>query len=141
MFSNKECSGHHLIIDLKECNNHILINSVDACRFIFEEICITFDFTVLNRAEHVFYTQNTDDSTQVDTDGVVEVKPCGYTLLYMLSESHISIHTFPEKKFASFDLYSCRNYENTKEITEIKDFVIDVFGSMENEHHILKRDF
>ncbi|MDP5272690.1 adenosylmethionine decarboxylase [Chengkuizengella axinellae] len=33
--------------------------------------------------------------------------PQGVTILVMLSESHISIHTYPEKQFAAIDCYTC----------------------------------
>ena len=32
----------------------------------------------------------------------------GITGLLILSESHLACHTFPERGFAAFDLYSCR---------------------------------
>jgi S-adenosylmethionine decarboxylase len=34
-------------------------------------------------------------------------KPCGATILILLSESHLSIHTYPEKGFAAIDGYTC----------------------------------
>jgi len=34
-------------------------------------------------------------------------KPMGYTAILMLSESHISIHTFPERGSCSIDVYVC----------------------------------
>jgi S-adenosylmethionine decarboxylase len=33
--------------------------------------------------------------------------PCGVTVLVLLSESHLSIHTYPEKGFAAIDGYTC----------------------------------
>lgn len=33
--------------------------------------------------------------------------PNGVTILVLLSESHISIHTYPEKGFAAVDCYTC----------------------------------
>ncbi len=33
----------------------------------------------------------------------------GYSGFVMIAESHISIHTFPKKKFVSIDAYTCRN--------------------------------
>lgn len=33
--------------------------------------------------------------------------PCGVTVLLLLSESHLSIHTYPEKGFAAIDGYTC----------------------------------
>jgi S-adenosylmethionine decarboxylase len=34
--------------------------------------------------------------------------PGGVTGFLLLSESHVSCHTFPERGFAAFDLYCCR---------------------------------
>lgn len=33
--------------------------------------------------------------------------PQGVTILMLLEESHFSLHTYPEKKFASLDMYVC----------------------------------
>jgi S-adenosylmethionine decarboxylase len=33
--------------------------------------------------------------------------PGGVTALYLLSESHLCCHTYPEHEFASFNLYCC----------------------------------
>jgi S-adenosylmethionine decarboxylase len=35
--------------------------------------------------------------------------PQGITILFLLSESHLSIHTYPEKGFAAIDCYTCGN--------------------------------
>ena len=34
--------------------------------------------------------------------------PGGVTALYLLSESHLACHTYPEHSFATFNLYCCR---------------------------------
>lgn len=34
-------------------------------------------------------------------------EPNGVTILLLLSESHFSIHTYPEHQFASIDCYTC----------------------------------
>ncbi|WP_442596977.1 adenosylmethionine decarboxylase [Neobacillus sp. D3-1R] len=34
-------------------------------------------------------------------------QPCGATVFLLLSESHLSIHTYPEKGFAAIDGYTC----------------------------------
>ncbi|MDF2815840.1 MAG: S-adenosylmethionine decarboxylase [Paenibacillus sp.] len=36
-----------------------------------------------------------------------QFEPQGATVLVLLSESHISIHTYPEKGFAALDCYTC----------------------------------
>lgn len=35
-------------------------------------------------------------------------EPGGVTGFLLLSESHLAVHTFPERGFAAFDLYCCR---------------------------------
>ena len=35
-------------------------------------------------------------------------EPNGVTMLYMLSESHLACHTYPEHQLATFNLYCCR---------------------------------
>jgi len=37
--------------------------------------------------------------------------PCGVTGLYLLTESHLACHTYPETGFATFNLYCCRPRE------------------------------
>lgn len=35
-------------------------------------------------------------------------EPGGVTGFILLQESHLAVHTFPERRFAAFDLYCCR---------------------------------
>ncbi|KFN01336.1 adenosylmethionine decarboxylase [Bacillus clarus] len=52
-----------------------------------------------------------------------EFHPYGVTILVLLSESHLSIHTYPEKKFAAIDCYTCgTSVEPQKAI----DYIINV---------------
>lgn len=37
--------------------------------------------------------------------------PGGVTALYLLSESHLACHTYPEYAFATFNLYCCRPHD------------------------------
>lgn len=50
-------------------------------------------FQVLNFTEHYF-------------------KPHGYTCLWLLGESHLAIHTFPEKEVCYVELSSCNAAKN-----------------------------
>lgn len=40
--------------------------------------------------------------------------PCGLTLVYVLSESHLAIHTWPERKVLHIDLVTCSEIEREK---------------------------
>lgn len=45
----------------------------------------------------------------------------GITAMVMIAESHISIHTFPEKNFFAFDLFSCRDFDHDLIIQTLKE--------------------
>lgn len=45
--------------------------------------------------------------------------PQGVTLLALLSESHASIHTWPELGYAAVDLYTCGDTTNTHKAAEL----------------------
>ncbi len=45
----------------------------------------------------------------------------GYSVFAMIAESHISIHTFPELNYFSFDCYSCKSFDVDKVVEVIKE--------------------
>ena len=46
----------------------------------------------------------------------------GVTGISIISESHVSIHTWPEIGFASMDVFSCKDFDHEKCVSIIKDF-------------------
>jgi len=44
--------------------------------------------------------------------------PGGWSGYVVLAESHISIHTFPRRKFISADVYTCQNGMDQKLVTD-----------------------
>jgi len=36
----------------------------------------------------------------------------GYSVFGIIAESHVSMHTFPEDNYFSFDLYSCKKFDS-----------------------------
>jgi S-adenosylmethionine decarboxylase len=47
--------------------------------------------------------------------------PQGFTGLLLLSESHISIHTYPERGYAAIDVYTCGGGMTQKAIDFLKE--------------------
>ncbi|HRZ30520.1 MAG TPA: adenosylmethionine decarboxylase [Candidatus Paceibacterota bacterium] len=41
--------------------------------------------------------------------GNEEKDPGGWSGFVVIAESHVSLHTFPKKKFVSIDVYTCKN--------------------------------
>lgn len=65
-----------------------------------------------------------------------QFEPVGVTGFILLEESHVSIHTWPEKQFAAIDVFSCRDYLN---IDEIKNLLEKEFDSKNIEIKSIKR--
>jgi S-adenosylmethionine decarboxylase proenzyme len=122
MFSENHISGKHMIIDLKEIKNDLLMHDLDKIKELLDHICNKYEFSILNKTEHVF-------------------EPEGLTILYLLSESHISIHTFPEKKYIAIDLYTCRDYKDNSVYDEIYDLLVVSFQAKEETPIIIDRKF
>jgi len=53
-----------------------------------------------------------------------------------LSESHISIHTWPEKEYAAVDIFTCGDHTNPDKAC---DFMIDALKSKKPTMTIIKR--
>ena len=47
----------------------------------------------------------------------------GYSSFVMIAESHITIHTFPELGYFSFDCYSCKDFDEIAVLNTIRDFI------------------
>jgi S-adenosylmethionine decarboxylase len=79
--------GHHCLLNVYGCDFDILNNE----QFLIEILKISAEkcgATVLDCVSHKF-------------------EPQGVTAILLLSESHISVHTFPEKGKAAFDIFTC----------------------------------
>ena len=89
-------------------------------RGMLDELCQRYDFTVLHRVFHFF-------------------EPQGMTCVYVLSESHLSVHTWPEDNFVSIDLFCCRNL-SLDTVSGILGYFKDRSGLVSTESRILHRN-
>lgn len=62
--------------------------------------------------------------------------PGGWSGFVVIMESHISVHTFPARRFASIDAYTCRNGMDTE---FVKNYFQKVFGFKDMETNFVKR--
>ena len=62
--------------------------------------------------------------------------PGGWSGVVIIAESHISIHTFPKRRFMSADVYSCRN---GLDVQKIVNYFTKTFKLSEVETHFIKR--
>ena len=91
-----EVKGLHISADLYNCQKGDLLVSSQKLRTLCVKACQDVGLTVLG--EH-FYQFDGADGTQ---DG-------GATGAVVLAESHLAIHTWPERNGATLDVYVC-NY-------------------------------
>lgn len=59
----------------------------------------------------------------------------GVSGVVLIAESHISIHTFPEKEFVTLDIFSCREFD----VEEAIKFFCDKFQPSSYEKQLLMR--
>jgi len=109
--------GTHIIIDLYEIENNDNLKYINSIIEILDKIVNEFNLNVVNKALHQF-------------------EPFGVTGVYVLSESHLSIHTFVEEKKVALDLYTCKTFKDTEKIIE---FIQNLFGNCKCSFKIIER--
>ena len=91
---NYEFAGKHFIASFLECDAKAL-SDVDGLMKAMDDAVVSCGATVLDKAYYVF-------------------PPNGVTVVYLLSESHASIHTYPEHGACFIDLFTCGNKPSAK---------------------------
>ena len=94
--------GKHIILDLYEVNTEILQSINTTTLYIFnnfiEHILKTANVHLLSKNVHFFDFNHENKKIEG-----------AFTALYLLSESHLSIHTWPEKGYIAIDIFTCGN--------------------------------
>uniref|UniRef100_A0A6C0EHC3 S-adenosylmethionine decarboxylase n=1 Tax=viral metagenome TaxID=1070528 RepID=A0A6C0EHC3_9ZZZZ len=94
--------GKHIILDLYDVNNEILQSINTSTLYIFNDfidhILKTANIHLLSKNIHFFDFNH--ENKKIDG---------AFTALYLLSESHLSIHTWPEKRYIAIDIFTCGN--------------------------------
>lgn len=86
--------GTEWLVDAEGCEARLL-RDIDAVRSVCEEVVAALDLRVVGEPMWHQFPQ-----------------PGGVTGLYLLTESHLACHTFPETGLATFNLYCCRPRPN-----------------------------
>jgi len=79
--------GRHLIVELFDCNPELL-NNLEAVKGALVKAAQEARATIVATTFHQF-------------------NPCGLSGIVVIAESHLSIHTWPEHRYAAVDLFSC----------------------------------
>ncbi|MFD1255267.1 S-adenosylmethionine decarboxylase family protein [Mucilaginibacter terrae] len=101
--------GLHILAEFTTAKTDYL-TSASPCRDLFDQLVSDFELTKVGEAYHEFENG-------------------GFTGIICLTESHLSIHTWPEFNLATFDIF-LSNYQ--KDNTEkVKQFYAEVFSFFE----------
>lgn len=79
--------GEHYIFDLSDCSHEILMDS--------------------ERAYSLFGQAVRESGLTVVDEGFYKFSPHGFTCFLLLSESHASLHAWPEHGYCAIDLFTC----------------------------------
>jgi len=98
--------GNHLVLDFN--NVSIDLN----------------DYELLNKALREILSHT---KVGIESHTYKKFEPQGVTILYLLSESHFSIHTWPEHKCCAIDFYHCGD-NSAKNLKIAEEKLCDFFG-------------
>jgi S-adenosylmethionine decarboxylase proenzyme len=99
--------GNHLVVDLFDIPENIFLNEFSRENFNTFDTLVEISLTtnkmhIIKKEVHFF------DS------------PVGaLTSFYLLAESHLAIHTWPENRYISLDIYTCGECNTLKIVEEI----------------------
>jgi S-adenosylmethionine decarboxylase len=96
--------GKHCLITIRDIPNSSILERIETIKPLFAEIVNACDLHVVSEAGFQF-------------------EPIGATYVYVLSESHMSIHTYPENNSAYMDIFCCNlSLDENKAYEIIKKF-------------------
>ncbi len=98
--------GIHVLLELKECNPQLL-DDIEYIRDSLFKVADDLGATIVGESFHHF-------------------TPQGVTGILSIAESHISIHTWPEHRYAAADIFTCGSSFRPSDAAEI---LIDQFES------------
>ncbi len=67
-------------------------------------------------------------------------EPGAFTTVILLAESHVTIHTWPEERYVSIDIFVCNmSRDFSKDAEEIGNSIVHIFSPENLEKTILSR--
>ncbi|WP_161606135.1 adenosylmethionine decarboxylase [Microlunatus speluncae] len=97
--NHRSVSGRHLVLDLFGCDPGLLDNPT-SLRSLLTRAATEAGAHVLEVSSHRF-------------------EPHGVTMVLLLAESHLAIHTWPEERFAAMDIFTCGDTMRPEAAAEI----------------------
>ena len=114
--------GVHLLFDGYKCSRQKLSDEEHIKQFL-KQIVEVIEMTRLTEPFVLMYP-----SPQSPEDW-------GYSGFVIVAESHVSIHTYPDKGFVTIDVYSCKDFD----VKKAEEFIVQSFDVGEWESQSVRR--
>ncbi|MGH7321405.1 MAG: adenosylmethionine decarboxylase [Candidatus Rokuibacteriota bacterium] len=98
--------GRHLLLELYDCSSEIL-SSLETVKTALVEAAKRAEATIIDVVFHEF-------------------NPFGVSGVVVIAESHLSIHTWPEYRYAAVDIFSCGE---TLKPAAAASYLVEQFGA------------
>ncbi len=99
--------GLHLMLDAYDCDHEKLGDGA-------------YIYKVLDELSHLIGMTQLTKPYVVHATGNQSHDPGGWSGFVMIEESHLSIHTFVNRKFFTADIYSCRQFDTEPAVDYLK---------------------
>jgi len=109
--------GVHLLVNIYNVPNIDLLKNMGLGLNILNDIVRELSLTIVSQTGHQF-------------------EPHGYSYAYVLSESHFTIHTYPEFRSCYIDIFCCNPSFNG---VYAADYIKQAFNSSHSTYKILRR--
>ncbi len=113
--------GPHLMLDCKRCD----LEKISDVAYVFD---------VLNTLPDKIGMTKITQPYVFPYSGLVP-EDRGITGMVVIAESHLSFHSFVEKDYFFFDLFSCKPFD----VEAAKRYIIEAFGVQEVDAHYVER--
>jgi S-adenosylmethionine decarboxylase len=101
-----ESLGRHLLLELYDCSSEVL-NSLESVKTAMVEAAKRAEATIVDVVFHEF-------------------NPFGISGVVVIAESHLSVHTWPEHRYAAVDIFSCGE---TLKPAEAANYLVEQLGA------------
>jgi len=101
-------------------------------------LCTVFGISTEILADHVLLDKLCKEALMHDGFGILDkvshkFSPQGYTTVFLLAESHLALHTYPEFGSLTITLYSCRGPEDGKKA------ITHLVKALKGTHHNIQQ--
>lgn len=113
--------GPHLMLDCRKCNKDKISD-------------LSYVFDIINKLPKIASMTAITQPYCFPYEGLIP-EDKGITATVIIAESHITFHSFIEKDYFFFDIFSCKPFD----VEKVKAYIIEAFGVEEFEEFYTER--